>query len=73
MKYRDFSEMPDDKLRAFAYALAAVGRRKSRAAWKEPGDFSPTRSVSTGALDQIGGVAPSPSVPRPHSNTTGGK
>ena len=31
------------------------------AAWKEPGDFSPTRSVSTGAVDQIGGVAPSPS------------
>lgn len=31
------------------------------AAWKEPGDFSPTRSASTGAVDQIGGVAPSPS------------
>ena len=31
------------------------------AAWKEPGDFSPTRSESTGALDRIGGVAPSPS------------
>jgi hypothetical protein len=32
-----------------------------KAAWKVPGDFSPTRSESPGALDRIGGVAPSPS------------
>jgi hypothetical protein len=31
------------------------------AAWKMLGDFSQTRSVSPGALDRIGGVAPSPS------------
>jgi hypothetical protein len=30
------------------------------AAWKMLGDFSQTRSVSTSALDWIGGVAPSP-------------
>jgi hypothetical protein len=42
-----------------------------KAAWKEPGDFSPTRSVSTGATDQIGGLAPSPSDTPVSSNQSG--
>lgn len=36
--------------------FAATERRRG----KMPGDFSPTRSVSTGALDQIVGVASDP-------------